>query len=100
MRLADIPNSEFAASSSLDMSDKGSQDSVGPPLKGWTVVTQSGDVEVSEWVCVCSQESVGPPLKDWTVVTQSGDVEVSVCVCVCVCAHRRVWVHHSRTGQL
>ena len=28
-------------------------------------------------VCVCSQESVGPPLKGWTVVTQSGDVEVS-----------------------
>ena len=48
VRLADIPNSEFAASSSLDMSDTGSQESVGPPLKGWTVVTQSGDVEVSE----------------------------------------------------
>ena len=43
-----------------------------------------------ECVCVCSQESVGPPLKGWTVVTQSGDVEVSVCVCVWVCAHRRV----------
>ena len=45
-------------------------------------------------VCGCSQESVVPPLKGWTVVTQSGDVEVSVCegvcVCVCVCAHRRV----------
>ena len=48
VRLADIPNSEFAASSSLDMSDTGSQESVGPPLKGWTVVTQSGNVEVSE----------------------------------------------------
>ena len=30
----------------------GSQDSVDPPLKGWTVVTQPGDVEVSECVCV------------------------------------------------
>ena len=32
-------------------------------------------------MCVRSQESVGPSLKGWTVVTQSGDVEVSVCVC-------------------
>ena len=50
-----------------------------PPLRGCTVITQSGDVEVSVSVCVSSQESVGP-LKGCTVVTQSGDVEVSVCV--------------------